>query len=365
MQIRSRRAFTLIELLVVIAIIAVLIALLLPAVQAAREAARRAQCTNNLKQMGLAVHNYLSQQNCFPPLLENWNIGGIAAPQYGADWPLSWAVAILPNLEQTQLYNAANYSYGAEDPQNITTITYTKVSGLICPSENVKTGPWIPSFLNYAACFGGPASITTWNGIIVPMNGTSNTYNGGYGSPAYVNYGSFGTEGITDGTSNTAMFSEKLVGIATAANAVTLAGSINAKRSIFTVTGVTFTNDAQSSAQAFAYVQACKSVTQMTNTDGNFNTWSSAVWSGSHFGTLRFNAYDHINTPNGLTCTTTVGEDPGNSLTAITAQSNHPGGVNVGFGDGSVKFIKDSIGPQTWWALGSRNLGELLSSDSY
>src|SRR5271168_1332900 len=98
------RGFTLIELLVVIAIIAVLIALLLPAVQAAREAARRAQCVNNLKQLGLAVHNYLSQQNSFPPLIAPFaNVNGPSAAT-GA-WPLSWAVAILPNLEQTQLFN--------------------------------------------------------------------------------------------------------------------------------------------------------------------------------------------------------------------------------------------------------------------
>src|SRR5882757_3742434 len=112
-RIRSRsiaRGFTLIELLVVIAIIAVLIALLLPAVQAAREAARRAQCTNNLKQLGLAVHNYLSQQNTFPPLMGNIsaanNITG--ADPNGVSWPLDWTASLLPQLEQQPLYNALN-----------------------------------------------------------------------------------------------------------------------------------------------------------------------------------------------------------------------------------------------------------------
>jgi type II secretory pathway pseudopilin PulG len=365
----------LIELLVVIAIIAVLIALLLPAVQAAREAARRAQCTNNLKQLGLSVHNYLSQQNAFPPLFTNWNISGnalIPGPSTSnpeGPWPLGWGIALLPSLEQVQLYNSSNFSFGSQDGPNLNTVSYIKVSSYICTSENVKTGPWITSFLNYAACFGGPACITAWNGVIVPMNGTSTTGSQAYGSPNYVNYGSFGVEGITDGTSNTAMFSEKLVGVSVPGGGATVTtGSPYAKRVLFSVSSTfpTLNADAQSQAQALQYVQACKSLPGSSYAIGN-TAWTGACWTGSHAGTLRFNAYDHINTPNGFSCTTTpqTGEDPGNVTTAITATSNHPGGVNVGFDDGSVKFIKDTISPQTWWALGSRNLGETLSSDSY
>src|SRR5205085_12642155 len=108
-RMRARRGFTLIELLVVIAIIAVLIALLLPAVQSARESARRAQCTNNLKQLGLAMHNYLSQQGTFPPLVQNgsFNVWGNT---YGTNgfyfdpWPLDWSASILGQLDQVPLY---------------------------------------------------------------------------------------------------------------------------------------------------------------------------------------------------------------------------------------------------------------------
>src|SRR5580692_7256694 len=100
MRLKPSRGFTLIELLVVIAIIAVLIALLLPAVQAAREAARRAQCTNNLKQLGLSVHNYISTNNCFPPLMSSFNLAGGTPTTISGAWPLGWAVALLPNMEQ-------------------------------------------------------------------------------------------------------------------------------------------------------------------------------------------------------------------------------------------------------------------------
>ena len=90
-------------------------------------------------------------------------------------------------------------------------------------------------------------------------------------------------------------------------------------------------------------------------------------WNGSHAGTLHFNAYNHWNTPNGLSCVAgnSWGGAPGGYNDIISASSNHPGGVNVAFLDGSVKFIKDTLSPNIWWALGSRNVGEVLSSDQY
>jgi prepilin-type N-terminal cleavage/methylation domain-containing protein/prepilin-type processing-associated H-X9-DG protein len=370
---RLHRAFTLIELLVVIAIIAVLIALLLPAVQAAREAARRAQCVNNLKQMGLAVHNYLSVQNAFPPLLSNWNVGGTATPQAGSGtWPLTWTVTILPFMEQTPMFNALNVSNGAGDPPN-TTVTFSKVAAFICPSESLTSGPWpgVPNgYMSYAANFGGPASMTAWNGMVVPMNGSASSNSQAYPvSPAagvytHSNYAPFGTQGITDGTSNTALFSEKLIGIQNPATGVITPGNIYGKRVIFNSGVGPMTPDSMNATQAQAYVQGCRSVPGTSIAVGT-NYWSGACWDGSHLGTLRFVAYNHINTPNGLTCTFGAGEDPGQLLTAITAQSNHSGGVNVAFGDGSVKFIKDSISIPVWWALGSRNLGEVIGSDAY
>jgi prepilin-type N-terminal cleavage/methylation domain-containing protein/prepilin-type processing-associated H-X9-DG protein len=361
---QNRRGFTLIELLVVIAIIAVLIALLLPAVQAAREAARRAQCVNNMKQIGLAIHNYLSSQTTFPPIMGNWNLNSPATPLVGSGtWPLGWAASILTAMEQTQMYNALNWSNGAQDAPN-TTVTYSKISFYACPSESLKNGPWpgVTSFMSYAANFGGPASIAANSGVIVPMNGNAFSNCQCYTNS---NTGSFGVEGITDGTSNTAMISEKLIGVQTpATGGITPTSGVMAKRVIFQAVGATVSPDTGNSAQALQYMQACKSVSGNAQPLGT-NYWSGACWNGSHAGTLRFNSYDHVNTPNGLTCSTGSTEDPGNYTTAITAQSNHPGGVNVGMADGSVRFIKDSINPQTWWAVGSRNVSEVLSADAY
>ena len=368
---KLRRGFTLIELLVVIAIIAVLIALLLPAVQAAREAARRAQCVNNLKQMGLGVHNYISTNNAFPPLMANWNLApSIAGPNTSnptGPWPLTWAPAILSYMEQTQLFNASNVSFGAQEAPN-TTVTYSKVAFMICPSESLPSGSWpgVTSFANYAANFGGPSAISAWSGPIVPMraatvNGTNTScqcYSNG-------NLGSFGVEGISDGTSNTAMISEKLIGVQNPATGGVTPGSVYSKRVMFP-TGTSGANDAgvTGGALAMAFYQACNAVPGGSMSVGH-NWWTGACWDGSHAGTLRFNSYSHVMPPNGNSCTHGSGEDPGNNTDALTATSNHSGGVNACMADGSVRFFKNSISVNIWWAIGSRNLGEVVSADAF
>ena len=146
---RSRNAFTLIELLVVIAIISVLIALLLPAVQAAREAARRTQCTNNLKQFGLALHNYASNWDCFPPFC--------TVPTTLVAFPYSIHSRLLPFLEQGNLFNQINFSL----PFQIqSTVTGTRVASFVCPSE-VNDQPVVNAGITYQPTTYG-ANVGTW-----------------------------------------------------------------------------------------------------------------------------------------------------------------------------------------------------------
>jgi prepilin-type N-terminal cleavage/methylation domain-containing protein/prepilin-type processing-associated H-X9-DG protein len=376
-----RRGFTLIELLVVIAIIAVLIALLLPAVQAAREAARRAQCTNNMKQLGLAVHNYISQQNCLPPLFESFNYVGTATPNInfgGGPWPLSWAVALLPFIEQTALFNTANFSAGSFDAQNYGTLSFAKVAALVCPSESFAVGPWVSTNVaNYRANFQGPPPLGTWNGPIVVLSPNQSLS----GPACYINgnLGPVTPAGVLDGLSNTAAISEKLIGTSGFGNnsgqsTITASNRNMALRGMF-VTNVAIANgnvglDKGGSALAQQFYNACNAIPGNTTLSTYSGYWCGATWNGSHAGTLNFNAYDHWNTPNKWSCLSSdspgsIQNSPGSYSDAITATSNHPGGVNVAFCDGSVRFVKDTIAPQIWWAVGTRNMGEVVSSDSY
>jgi prepilin-type N-terminal cleavage/methylation domain-containing protein/prepilin-type processing-associated H-X9-DG protein len=358
MRVRHARAFTLIELLVVVAIIAVLIGLLLPAVQSAREAARRASCTNNLKQLGLAVHNYLSQQGVFPPFAENYsNVG------FWQAWPIGWTGAMLGQLDQLAMYNALNFVYGAWDSQN-TTVTVSAVSTLVCPSEDKGPPNWPGTKLNYVANLGGPPSIMTWTGCIVALSSDSQGNSGGLQNS---NCGSFGTESVRDGMSNTAMISERLVGLNNW-NAPVYPGDPLALRFFFN-TSFTVNPDSRNAKEAQQFVQTCRSLPGTQSANISSTGYLGFLWPAAACNTNEMNSgYNHFNTPNSLSCMAANTQDPntlGGYMDIMTATSNHPGGVNVGFADGSVHFLKDSVNLQTWWALGSRNQNEPISSDSY
>ncbi|HZW32922.1 MAG TPA: DUF1559 domain-containing protein [Isosphaeraceae bacterium] len=370
-----RPGFTLIELLVVIAIIAVLIALLLPAVQSAREAARRAQCTNNLKQLGLAVHNYHSTYNAFPAE-DMWMGATMSSPGNGSwGWNASWPVCLLPNLEQQPIYNAYNADWTPDYVVNQTTVAFNALAVLLCPSDNQKARPnypWAP--MNYCGNHGGPGVIRNFAGTIVPFFTCSTTnqipINGWavgtcwWGADS--NLGFFGLEGITDGSSNTALFSERLLGAAAADNLQPTAGnSSNARRGIYILTSLPITYNSGNMQAALQGMQMCQGMAGTTP--------SNTGWLQGFSWTLGFpwhivvNRYTHYNTPNKLTCLNP--NDPGGlwggTSGLVTVSSNHPGGVNVCFADGSVRFVKDSVSAQSWWAIGTRNGGETLSSDSY
>jgi prepilin-type N-terminal cleavage/methylation domain-containing protein/prepilin-type processing-associated H-X9-DG protein len=374
-QARGRRGFTLIELLVVIAIIAVLIALLLPAVQAAREAARRAQCVNNLKQLGLAVHNYIAQQDVLPShTLDNSQTWG---------WFTPWTAALLPSLEQQPLYNSLNFNlpmlelgfispfYGANTTAGLTTI-----QTLLCPSESLGKSPNFGAveyaMIGYAGNFGGPGNIRACSGTIIPVQGNLIFgLMGLLGSTPPSSAGPVRLAAITDGTSNTALFSEHLLalgnGVFAAVDPSVRPGSANGKRGIFQ-TSVKVVLDQNSPANALAFAQACSSIpaSALAVTDDAFG----AQWLLSMDYAVGNNGYTHVMAPNGISCIGTsafgiADTSWGGIGAAITATSNHPGGVNVGFCDGSVKFIKNTISLPTWWALGTRNGGEVVSADSY
>jgi prepilin-type processing-associated H-X9-DG protein len=344
----------------VIAIIAVLIALLLPAVQSAREAARRAQCTNNLKQIGLASHNYAATYGVLPPMtMGNRGDGGNSQA-----WSTAWAGSILANMELVPQFNAINFSLEMTNPAN-NTIGFSTIASYICPSEDVKTrpgSPWAP--FNYAGNVGGPGSISMWNGTIVPASLIAGNW------WTNENMAPVGFESITDGTSNTGLFSEHLIGIGdgvTGTGPLILRNDRRAKRAMFVASMALNPDDpVNGPANALAFAQLCKAMAGTTQSAGTRNVGTHWIL-GLQYATPN-NTYSHFSPPNMPRFARSNSEDGVNWCGVMCNDpptSNHPGGVNMCLADGSVKFVKDTVSLQPWWALGSRNGNETLSSEAY
>jgi prepilin-type processing-associated H-X9-DG protein len=282
-------------------------------------------------------------------------------------------------MEQQAMYNSWNFSVGGDSNLNgsgapvNTTVTFSAIANFLCPSDNQKVRPFNPyAPTNYFGNYGGPDVIRMWSGAIVPFLTQGppgdNTVAGG---PAWwgadSNLGFFGFESFTDGTSNTAVFSEKLIGASNANPPPFASSSADAKRGLFLTTNIPYTFNSMNQAMALAGIQAAKQIpgTQQASA----NSWMLGfTWSVGYQWHWMINAYNHYGTPNTLTCLHPTDQQTqgwGGYAGIAPPTSNHPGGVNVGFADGSVHFVKDSVSPQSWWGLGTRNGGEILSSDSY
>jgi prepilin-type N-terminal cleavage/methylation domain-containing protein/prepilin-type processing-associated H-X9-DG protein len=337
----SRRGFTLIELLVVIAIIGVLVSLLLPAVQSAREAARRAQCTNNLKQIGLALHNYESAQGAFPIGVQRRVTNPSLPATPGAcdneqNRHTMWA-AMLGYLEGNTLFNSFNFDFGARSIRNVT-VQEQKVASYVCPSDLPSSGPLNPP--------GGPqASIgvnqSSYGGVagrielfryrhVAGTNESNCRHIEGDG--AFVISFNYRISNFTDGTSQTLF-----------------AGEMSR-----------FRNQPASWQMPW-----------------NYGEWFTLVNGPGGGGSVIHNIAYLAARPNSplvdADVAAIIDPDPFTWFNKPAAQiygnhgfrSQHPGGVNFLMGDGSVRFIKNSINLQTYWALGTRQGGESISSDAY
>jgi prepilin-type N-terminal cleavage/methylation domain-containing protein/prepilin-type processing-associated H-X9-DG protein len=378
---RTRGGFTLIELLVVIAIIAVLISLLLPAVQSAREAARRAQCTNNLKQIGLALHNYHSTHNSFPPgrMYPDVVIAGATktgtytsyslanAPDSPGNWTGIYSVHchLLNYLEQVNAYNAMNFTgvnvgslmdaSGNIIAANYTAYTLTQ-STFLCPSDPNTTGSGPGGENNYRANFGGSTPYA--GGSIRP----DNTRKAGTDNGAFTYGPGIAISGITDGTSNTVAFSERTKG----SNKQSAPGTSSDSIGVF---GFTLTFDPNVDSDAL--MQACQGVNSGTSWFYQQGRYAPSPGFGLQFsdgwGYAWYVAtlYNHVAPPNwiGYDCGvgTTITDVPSEHA-IVSARSQHPGGVNSLLADGSVRFVKSSVSLPTWRALGTRAGGDAVES---
>lgn len=325
----KRRGFTLIELLVVIAIIAILIALLLPAVQQAREAARRTQCKNNLKQIGLALHNYESTFNVFPPGDVSVNYGAGEVPQ------ASTHAYILPYLDGSNNYSTFNFDYQVNGNAINTNARIQFIPSYHCPSDPMQARNLVANLIdansaNYMQCLGStavqvPGSATTDHGVFFRNSSTRMGH-------------------ITDGTSNTAMFGE----IKKGPNNTTS----------FLIVPAGDMRDFQVATNFTTAFTAAENLTPPAGCENRaINAWA---YRGLQYyrGLIVATYYNHTQTPNArfrdcIMSTATSGH--------VAARSYHVGGAHVVLADGAVRFVSENIDRTVWRGVGTTRGSEVIS----
>ncbi|MCO6456766.1 MAG: DUF1559 domain-containing protein [Pirellulaceae bacterium] len=339
---RPRTGFTLVELLVVIAIIGILVALLLPAVQAAREAARRMQCTNNLKQIVLAMHNYHDSYGTFPISI-GWH------EQLERRENFSDKVMMLPFVEQQPAYDKTDWrahpwdSNGWHGNDNILTQS-TRLPVFYCPSNQNAIGSGRGNFtyaINQGTSHQPPHNVQGPLAGEGRHNGMSAYHFSSWTNKHHgVNTQAVQFAHILDGTSNTAAYSEFVV----QTDKLILNDKRLLKSQVYNWAGGNSTAEVR---------QQCLAQ-QAFNDPNNGRRMRGASWAWSFIG--NGSAYNHTMLPNEKSCHSYEGDWYGSNLMAAT--SNHPGGVNVGLADGSVRFVPQTVDAFIWWGLGTRDGGE-------
>ncbi|MEZ6125048.1 MAG: DUF1559 domain-containing protein [Planctomycetaceae bacterium] len=328
-----RPGFTLIELLVVIAIIAILIALLLPAVQQAREAARRTQCKNNLKQIGLALHNYLDVHSKFPPAFVS-DISTLNTT--GGEWSVH--ARILPYVENANLYNRADLSLAYDDPSGVNAgIATQRVATWLCPSEvnDRQRLDATGAAEHYPITYGYNGG--TWRVW------TNSTRQGGDG--AFHPNSNFSTRDFTDGTTNTLCFAE-----------VKAFSPYNRDGDTGTATVPQFSNDVDLLVSAGGSNKPDSGHTEWVDGRVHQTGFTTTLPPNGEVlvpGGIRPLEGDYTSCREDKSCTTPT-------YAAVTARSWHTGIVNVTLMDGSVRSISENIDLGTWRNLGARNDGNVI-----